>query len=140
MKFKDYYAILGVSRSATADDLLRVARRYLVPERLTVAAVLPEASAPELDDKAVAQALDEGGGALGLVVLVEGQDATRGVDVEVLAEATQAAGVLRGDERNLAEDPEGTQGDVFQVSDGRCDDVQRGRHGRCRGGTQVLSH
>ena len=51
---------LEAVRSATADDLLRVARRYLVPERLTVAAVLPEASAPDLDDKAVAEALARG--------------------------------------------------------------------------------
>ena len=47
---------------------------------------------------------------------------------------------ILGRVEKLAEDPEGTQGDVFQVSDGRCDDVQRGRHGRCRGGTQVLYH
>jgi len=51
---------LDAIRSATAGDLLRVAQRYLVPEHLTVAAVVPEASPPELDDKAIAQALARG--------------------------------------------------------------------------------
>ena len=51
---------LDAIRSATAGDLLRVAQRYLLPDRLTVAAVLPEASPPDLDDKAVAQALARG--------------------------------------------------------------------------------
>ena len=73
-----------------------------------------------------------------LVVLVEARRWRP--DVVPTQEPGSVAGVLRGDERDLAEDPERTQCDVFQVSDGRCDDVQRGRHGRCRGGTQVLYH
>ena len=41
-------------RRATQDDLLRVARRHLAPERLTVGAVLPEAEADVLDDATIA--------------------------------------------------------------------------------------
>ena len=35
------------------------------------------------------------------------------------------AGVLRGDEVHLFQDPEGPEGDVLQVADGRGDDVKR---------------
>jgi zinc protease len=53
-------AYLDAVRSATAGDLLRVAQRYLAPERLTIAAVLPESAPADLDDKAVLQALARG--------------------------------------------------------------------------------
>ncbi|MCU0669105.1 MAG: insulinase family protein [Myxococcota bacterium] len=51
---------LEAVRSATAADLLRVARRYLAPEHLTVAAVLPEDAPGEIDDKAIAGAIARG--------------------------------------------------------------------------------
>jgi zinc protease len=51
---------LDAVRNATAEDLLRVARRYLAPERLTIAAVLPETAPAELDDKAVLHAIAHG--------------------------------------------------------------------------------
>ncbi len=52
---------LETIRTATPDDLLRVAREYLAPDRLSLATVLPEAGAPELDDKALAAALSRAG-------------------------------------------------------------------------------
>ncbi|RIL06317.1 MAG: insulinase family protein [Proteobacteria bacterium] len=54
---RDYLAAV---RGATAHDLLRVARRYLVPERTSIAAVVPEGAPGEIDDKAVAQAFARG--------------------------------------------------------------------------------
>jgi zinc protease len=54
---------LEAVRSATPADLLRVARAWLVPDRLTVGAVLPEADAGALDaagiTRAVARATDD---------------------------------------------------------------------------------
>ncbi len=47
-------------RSATPDDLLRVARRYLAPERMTVGAVLAEADAARLDDASIDAAIARG--------------------------------------------------------------------------------
>ncbi len=51
---------LEAIRTASAEDLLRVARTYLDPQRLTVAAVLPEGQAADLDEKAVARAVSQG--------------------------------------------------------------------------------
>jgi len=51
---------LGRIRSATADDLLRVARRYLAPERMTVGAVLAEAGAARLDEANIDAAIARG--------------------------------------------------------------------------------
>lgn len=47
-------------RSATPEDLLRVARRYLAPERMTVGAVLTEAEAARLDDASIDAAIARG--------------------------------------------------------------------------------
>jgi len=51
---------LEAVRAATAEDLLRVARRYLAPEQLALAAVLPEEAGRELDEKAALAALARG--------------------------------------------------------------------------------
>jgi len=48
-------------RTATPADLLRVAQRYLAPERLTVGALLPEAAAP-LAEKRIHDAVERGAG------------------------------------------------------------------------------
>ena len=54
-------AYLDAVRRATPADLLAVARRHLAPERLALAAVLPEDAARELDEKALLAALARGG-------------------------------------------------------------------------------
>ncbi len=51
---------LAAVRAARAEDLQRVAREYLAPERLTVGAVLPEADAPALDHAAIEAAVARG--------------------------------------------------------------------------------
>jgi zinc protease len=47
-------------RAATAADLHRVAREYLLPERLTIGAVMSEAAAREFDDAHIAAAVQRG--------------------------------------------------------------------------------
>jgi len=47
-------------RAATAADLHRVAREYLLPERITAGAVVPEAAAGELDAERIAAAVARG--------------------------------------------------------------------------------
>ncbi|MCH8891252.1 MAG: insulinase family protein, partial [Myxococcales bacterium] len=47
-------------RNATPEELLRVARRYLVPERMTVGAVLAEAGAARLDHASIDAAIARG--------------------------------------------------------------------------------
>jgi zinc protease len=54
---RDY---LDAIRRATADDLLRVARTHLGPERLSLAVVVPESTPASLDEKAIASALARG--------------------------------------------------------------------------------
>ncbi len=51
---------LTTLRSATPDDLLRVARAYLKPEALTLAALLPESAGKELDETAFVRAVEAG--------------------------------------------------------------------------------
>jgi zinc protease len=51
---------LGNVRAATAADLHRVAREYLLPERLTIGAVRSEAFARELDGATIAAAVRRG--------------------------------------------------------------------------------
>ncbi len=51
---------LDAVRAATREDLLRVAREYLSPDRLTVAAVLPEADAGALDAARIESAVRAG--------------------------------------------------------------------------------
>jgi zinc protease len=51
---------LEAVRHATPDDLQRVARRYLDPQRLTLGVLLPEADAQAFDDSAVARAAERG--------------------------------------------------------------------------------
>lgn len=53
-------AYLDAVRSATPDDLLRVARAHLDARRVTVAAVLPEGAEPALDEKALLAAAGRG--------------------------------------------------------------------------------
>lgn len=53
-------AYLEAIRTATPEDLLRVAEQYLAPERLNVAAVLPEAAARHVDEAALARAVERG--------------------------------------------------------------------------------
>ncbi len=53
-------AYLEAIRRATPDDLLRVAREWLAPERLTAGVVLPEAAEPGLDGEALAGAMEAG--------------------------------------------------------------------------------
>lgn len=47
-------------RNATPDDLLRVARRYLEPQAITLAALLPEVGARDVDEAAFRAALARG--------------------------------------------------------------------------------
>jgi len=47
-------------RNATPEDLLRAARRYLAPERMTVGAVLAEPDAARLDDASIDTAIARG--------------------------------------------------------------------------------
>jgi zinc protease len=51
---------LDAVRAATREDLLRVARAYLAPERLTVGVVLPEADAGALDGARIEAAVQAG--------------------------------------------------------------------------------
>jgi zinc protease len=48
---------LETLRSATPDDLLRVAKRYLLPEALTIAALIPESTDAKLGEKAIRRAV-----------------------------------------------------------------------------------
>jgi len=56
---------LDAIRSATPDDLLRVARAYLAPERLTAVALLPEADAGALDAAGIEAAVARAGAGAG---------------------------------------------------------------------------
>jgi len=51
---------LDAVRNASAADLLRVAERHLAPERVNLAAVLPEAAIPGFDEKAALAAWERG--------------------------------------------------------------------------------
>jgi zinc protease len=51
---------LETLRTATPDDLLRVARQYLRPEALVVAALIPESTDPALDEDAIRAAVAAG--------------------------------------------------------------------------------
>ncbi|MDH3687295.1 MAG: insulinase family protein [Myxococcales bacterium] len=51
---------LGAIREASPDDLIRVAREWLVPERSVTAAVVPEDGPPGLDDSVMRDALESG--------------------------------------------------------------------------------
>lgn len=51
---------LDILREAGPSDLLDVARRYLEPESLTLAALLPESSDPEFDEFAFRRAIEQG--------------------------------------------------------------------------------
>jgi zinc protease len=53
-------AYFDAIRNATADDLLRVARTYLVPERLTAGALLPEDAPVSIDREALLAAATAG--------------------------------------------------------------------------------
>jgi len=48
---------LEILREATPADLLRVAQRYLLPEALTIAALIPETTDTSLDEEAIRQAV-----------------------------------------------------------------------------------
>ncbi len=71
-------AYLERIRRASADDLRRVAQKYLVPERVNVGALLPSGKRPELDEAAL------------LAALARGERATR-----VAARAELRPGLLR---------------------------------------------
>lgn len=51
---------LETLRTTTPDDLLRVAQRYLLPEALTIAALLPESTDAALDEEAIRRAVSRG--------------------------------------------------------------------------------
>ena len=51
---------LETLRTATPEDLLRVAQQYLVPEALTIAALIPESTDAALDEAAIRQAVSAG--------------------------------------------------------------------------------
>ena len=53
-------AYLETIRRATPGDLLRVAREWLAPERITAGLVLPEAAEPNLGSEAVGAAVERG--------------------------------------------------------------------------------
>jgi len=57
-RFEERY--LDAIRGASRADLLRVARQYLREEALSIAAVIPEQAAPELDEKALSRAIARG--------------------------------------------------------------------------------
>ncbi|HEX5066199.1 MAG TPA: pitrilysin family protein [Myxococcota bacterium] len=59
--FAEEQRYLEAVRRATPDDLMRVARAYLVPERLTAVALLPDAHARALDAAGIAKAVARGG-------------------------------------------------------------------------------
>ena len=61
------------------------------------------------DAQAGAGGLEQLGGALALIVLVEGDDAPSGLDVEALGQGPQPAGVLGGDEVGLLQGATQTQ-------------------------------
>jgi len=66
---------LDAIRSATAEDLLRVARRHLDPARVNVAAVLPAAALPGWDEKTVTETWERGaarGAAIAVPERIEG--------------------------------------------------------------------
>jgi len=52
---------LEAIRGATPDDVMRVARAYLAPERLTAVALLPDADVRALDAAGIAKAVARGG-------------------------------------------------------------------------------
>lgn len=52
--------MIGILRGATPEDLHRVAQEYLVPNVLTVAAVVPESTDPTLDEAALRRAVEAG--------------------------------------------------------------------------------
>lgn len=51
---------LETLRTATAADMLEVARRYLVPEALVVAALLPDGADPQIDEGSLRAAVERG--------------------------------------------------------------------------------
>ena len=51
---------LEILRAATPDDLLGVAKKYLRPEALTVAALIPESADAGIDEAAIRRAVEEG--------------------------------------------------------------------------------
>ncbi|MBJ20588.1 MAG: insulinase family protein [bacterium] len=51
---------LEILRTSTPADLLRVAEKYLAPESLTIAALIPESADPGLDEDAFRRAFEEG--------------------------------------------------------------------------------
>ena len=63
-----------------------------------------------------------------LVVLMQARRGRR--DGVVLKEPRGAAGVLRRDHRNFAEDPQGAQRDILEVADGSGDHIQDAGHVR----------
>ncbi len=62
---------LEALRRATPDDLLQAAQRYLLPEALTIAALIPETTDPSLDESAIRQAV-----ALGIEAAAETKPST----------------------------------------------------------------
>ena len=76
------------------------------------------------DTQAGAGGLEQLGGALALIVLVEGDDAPSGLDVEALGQGPQPAGVLGGDEVGLlqgATQPQRGVGDIADRGGGQGD-------------------
>jgi zinc protease len=63
---------LETLRTARPDDLLRVAQRYLSPEALTIAALIPESTEANLDEQALRQAV-----ALGIEAASNPRDGAR---------------------------------------------------------------
>jgi len=52
--------VIALIQSATPEDLLQVARRYLVPEALTLAALVPEEAEATLDERTLREAVERG--------------------------------------------------------------------------------
>ena len=73
-------------------------------------------------DVALAEALEEEADARPLVVLVVAHQ--RLVNVKVVEEPAGRAGVLGRDERHLAHNPKGAEGDVFKIADWRPDEIE----------------
>lgn len=76
------------------------------------------------DGGTVAELLDELCGAHGLVVLVVGDEGF--VDSVVLEEDSGVAGVFCRDEVDGAKGIEGSEGDISEIADGSCDEVEHG--------------
>ena len=92
---------LEILRRATPEDLLRVAQRYLEPDTLAVAALIPEDADPSLDEAALRRSVARG---------LQAARAPRAPDDEDAAEAAAAGDASSHHERGADADGAATAG------------------------------